>query len=93
MTEDEAERKRHLTFVVVGAGPVGVEMVGAIAELANNCMHPDFRRIDTSQSRVLLIEALDRVLLAFDPALSRKGQKSLEKMGVEVQTQEQNHQD
>ncbi|MCL2150240.1 MAG: NAD(P)/FAD-dependent oxidoreductase [Dehalococcoidia bacterium] len=84
VTEDERERCKQMTFVVVGAGPVGVEMAGAIAELAKNCMCSDFRRINTSQARVILIEALDRILLAFDPRLSEKARQALEKMGVEV---------
>jgi NADH dehydrogenase len=84
MTEDEKERRKQMTFVVVGAGPVGVEMAGAISEIARNCMSPDFRRIDTSQARVILVEALDRVLLAFDPRMSEKAKRVLEKMGVEV---------
>ncbi len=83
-TEDEHERQKQLTFVVVGAGPVGVEMSGALAELGRNCMHPDFRRIDTSKARVILIEALDRILLAFDPGMGEKARQVLEKMGVEV---------
>jgi NADH dehydrogenase len=59
-------------------------MAGAIAELAKNCMPPDFRHINTSDARVILVEALERILLAFDPSLSQKGKRSLEKMGVEV---------
>ena len=84
LTDDEHERQKQLTFVVVGAGPVGVEMSGALAELGRNCMHPDFRRIDTSNVRVILIEALDRILLAFDPGMGEKARQVLEKMGVEV---------
>ena len=84
IAKDEDERRKQMTFVVVGAGPVGVEMAGAIAELANNCMRRDFRTINTSEARVILVEALDRVLLAFDPRLSKKAKSALEKMGVEV---------
>jgi NADH:ubiquinone reductase (H+-translocating) len=84
MSDDENERRKQLTFIVVGAGPVGVEMSGALAELGRNCLHPDFRRIDTCQVRVILIEALDRILLAFDPGMGEKARQVLEKMGVEV---------
>jgi NADH dehydrogenase len=84
MTENERERRKQLTFVVVGAGPVGVEMSGALAELGRNCLHPDFRHIDTCKVTVILVEALDRILLAFDPGMGEKARQVLEKMGVEV---------
>jgi NADH:ubiquinone reductase (H+-translocating) len=82
-TETDEERRRGwLTFVVVGAGPTGVEMAGQIAELANDTMRRDFRAIDPSEGRVLLVEAVDRVLTSFPPSLSRKAKRSLERLGV-----------
>jgi NADH dehydrogenase len=81
---DPAKRQAWLTFVVVGAGPTGAEMAGQIAELARDALPRDFRAADTTQAKVLLVEAADRVLTAFDPKLSAKGQKSLESLGVTV---------
>jgi NADH dehydrogenase len=81
LTHDEAERERLLTFVVVGAGPTGVEMAGQIAEIARDTRR-DFRNFDTSRTRVLLVEAGDRVLAAFPPKLSGKAAKALEGLGV-----------
>lgn len=75
-----------LTFVVVGAGPTGVELAGAIAELARDTMRRDFRGIDPSRARVLLIEGTDRVLPHYPAALSAKAQHSLERLGVTVRT-------
>ena len=75
-----------LTFVLVGAGPTGVEMAGAIAELAHKALAPDFRHIDTTATRILLIEAAPRILAAFPEPLARKTQKRLAHMGVEVRT-------
>lgn len=82
--EDEARRKAWLSFVVVGGGPTGVELAGAIAELARFTVAGDFRRFDPRQARVLLVEAGDRVLSAFDRELSAKALASLQKLGVEV---------
>jgi NADH dehydrogenase len=81
VAESDAERARQLTFVVVGAGPTGVEMAGQIAEIARDTRR-DFRSIDTSDTRVLLVEAGDRVLAAFPPRLSAKATRSLEGLGV-----------
>jgi NADH:ubiquinone reductase (H+-translocating) len=82
-TEPDPERRRALlTFVVVGAGPTGVEMAGQIAELARGTLRDDFRSIDSRQSRVVLIETLDRVLTTFPPSLSRKAARSLNSLGV-----------
>jgi NADH dehydrogenase len=82
-TEPDPERRRALlTFVVVGAGPTGVEMAGQIAELARGTLRNEFRSIDSRQSRVVLIETLDRVLTSFPPSLSRKAARSLESLGV-----------
>ncbi len=83
-TADDAMRRRHLTFAVVGAGPTGVEMAGAIAELARHTVVGDFRRIDPASTRILLIEAGDRVLASFPPELSEKAVQQLEGLGVEV---------
>jgi NADH:ubiquinone reductase (H+-translocating) len=81
--ETDAERQRGwLTFVVVGAGPTGVEMAGQIAELARDTLRRDFRSIDTGMARVLLVEALDRVLTSFPESLSRKAARALEQLGV-----------
>jgi NADH dehydrogenase len=74
-----------LTFVIVGGGPTGVELAGAIAELAYHTMKEDFRNIDTSETQVLLLEGLDRVLPPFAPELSTQAQASLTKLGVTVQ--------
>jgi NADH:ubiquinone reductase (H+-translocating) len=79
---DEERRRAWLTFVVVGAGPTGVEMAGQIAELAKDTLRRDFRAIDPREGRVLLVEAADRVLTSFPPSLSRKAARSLEHLGV-----------
>jgi len=84
---DEARRAAWMTFVVVGAGPTGVEMAGQIAELAGDTLRHDFRAIDPRASRILLVEAADRVLTTFPPSLSAKAQRSLEKLGVTVLTE------
>jgi NADH:ubiquinone reductase (H+-translocating) len=84
--ETDPERRRAwLTFVVVGGGPTGVELAGAIAELAYHTMKEDFRNIDTSQAQVLLLEGLDRVLPPFAPELSKDAEASLTRLGVTVQ--------
>lgn len=81
LAETEAERERQLTFVVVGAGPTGVEMAGQIAEIARDTRR-DFRNIDTRTTKVLLVEAGDRVLAAFPPKLSKRAMHSLVNLGV-----------
>jgi NADH dehydrogenase len=81
--ERDAERRGEwLTFVVVGAGPTGVEMAGQIGELARDTLRRDFRTADPRSGRVLLVEASDRVLTAFPPSLSRKAERSLRRIGV-----------
>lgn len=80
----DSERQALLTFVIVGAGPTGVEMAGAIVELARKALRWDFRRIDPRQTRVILMEAGKRVLPAYPDALSAKAKRELEKLGVEV---------
>ncbi len=83
--ETDAERRvTLLTFVIVGAGPTGVELAGTIVELARVTLKRDFRHIDTATARVVLIEAGPRVLPAFTEDLSAYARKSLEKLGVEV---------
>jgi NADH dehydrogenase len=83
--EKDAERRAALlTFVIVGAGPTGVELAGTIAELARDTLRPDFRSIDTQKARVVLIEAGSRVLAGFPDDLSAYAQRSLESLGVEV---------
>jgi NADH dehydrogenase len=81
LAETDEERARELTFVVVGAGPTGVEMAGQIAEIARDTRR-DFRSIDTRDTRVLLVEAGDRVLAAFPPSLSARALHSLKRLGV-----------
>ncbi|MFZ0113855.1 MAG: NAD(P)/FAD-dependent oxidoreductase, partial [Xanthobacteraceae bacterium] len=81
---DPAERRRLLNFVIVGGGATGVEMAGAIAELAKRALAADFRVIDPRSARVILVEAGPRLLPSFDPSLSAAAQQSLEKLGVEV---------
>jgi NADH dehydrogenase len=84
LDDDPDSRRRRLTFVVVGAGPTGVEIAGQIAELARDTLRSDFRTIDPRESRVLLIEAADRVLGTFPPSLSRKAERALEHLGATV---------
>jgi NADH dehydrogenase len=81
---DEAERRKLMTFAIVGAGPTGVEMAGAIAELARHALAEDFRSIDPRAARIVLLEGGERVLPAFAPKLSAYAQRALERMGVEV---------
>src|SRR5882724_7715141 len=81
---DAAERRRLLNFVVVGGGPTGVEMAGAIAELAKRALASDFRTIDPRLARIILVEAGPRLLPPFDPSLSEEARRSLEQLGVEV---------
>src|SRR5882724_1710756 len=81
---DSEERRRLLNFVVVGGGPTGVEMAGAIAELAKRALAADFRSIDPRCARIILIEAGPRLLAPFDESLSDAARRSLEQLGVEV---------
>ncbi len=78
---DPERRRAWLTFVVVGAGPTGVEMAGQIAEIARDSRR-DFRQADIGAARVLLVEAADRVLTGFPPSLSARAAKALERLGV-----------
>ena len=81
---DAAERQAWLTFIVIGAGPTGVEMAGTLAEIARHTLKNEFRRIDPASAQVLLLEGSPRVLQAFAPALSAKAQTQLEGLGVQV---------
>ncbi|RWA64338.1 NAD(P)/FAD-dependent oxidoreductase [Mesorhizobium sp.] len=82
---DAARRQALLTLVIVGGGPTGVELAGTIAELAHDTLRDEFRNIDTRQTRVVLIEAGDRILANFAPQLSAYAQKALERLGVTVE--------
>jgi NADH:ubiquinone reductase (H+-translocating) len=82
--EDPSKHQDLLTFVLVGAGPTGVEMAGALAELRRFTLKSDFRRIDPLQARIILAEAAPRILANFSEELSRKAQARLESVGVEV---------
>lgn len=84
MQADPVEQRRLLNFVVVGAGPTGVEMAGAIAELAKKALITDFRVVDPCDTRIILVEAGPRILPAFPERLSAVAQRALEKLGVEV---------
>ena len=82
LERDPERRGEWLTFVVVGAGPTGVEMAGQIAELARDTLRRDFRAADPGSGRILLVEAADRVLTGFPPSLSAKAERSLRRLGV-----------
>jgi NADH dehydrogenase len=85
--EKDPERRREwLTFVVVGGGPTGVELSGALCEIAQHALACDFRHIDPKQARVILLEGSDRVLPPYKPALSEKARRQLERVGVDVRT-------
>ena len=85
LSDSEEEIERLLTFVVVGAGPTGVEMAGQIAELAHRTLKRDFRRINTREARVILLDAAPQVLPPFGAKLGEKTKVALERLGVEVQ--------
>lgn len=85
LATDQETRDRFMTFVVVGAGPTGVELAGQIAELADRTLDGTFRNIDTRDARVILVEGAGAVLAPMGPKLGGKAAKRLEKMGVEIQ--------
>jgi NADH dehydrogenase len=85
-TDDDDERRAAMTFVVVGAGPTGVEMAGAIAEIARVTLVKDFRHIDSKQARVILLDSAPRVLQMFDPELSESARRQLFDIGAEVRS-------
>jgi NADH dehydrogenase len=84
VTPDPKERQRLLTFAVVGAGPTGIEFAGALSELIGLVLRRDFPRLDLSQVEILLIEASDRILSAFAPALQRAAMRRIERKGIRV---------
>jgi NADH dehydrogenase len=81
---DPEQQRALLTFVIVGGGPTGVEMAGAIAELARKSIVKDFRHINSASARIILVEAAPHILATFPDSLARKAQKKLERMGVEI---------
>ena len=83
---DAAARRRLLTFVIVGGGPTGVELAGAMAEIARQAMPTDFRSIDTTTARIILLEGAPRVLPAYTEVSSERARRQLERLGVEVRT-------
>lgn len=85
MAETEEDRRAYLNFVIVGAGPTGVELAGAIAELSRQTLTGDFHHITPESARIILVDAAPRVLMAYSDDLSQKAQKQLESLGVEVQ--------
>ncbi|WP_035740160.1 NAD(P)/FAD-dependent oxidoreductase [Parafrankia elaeagni] len=82
---DPADAARYMTFVVVGAGPTGVEMAGQIAEMAHRTLRHDFRKVDTTKARIILLDAAPTVLGTFGEKLAGKATAKLEKIGVEIQ--------
>ena len=85
--EDDVEKRKNLlTFVVVGGGPTGVELAGAIGEMTRFTLARDFRKIDPTLTRIILVEASSRILCSFDPSLSRLATRDLESLGVQVWT-------
>jgi NADH dehydrogenase len=83
---DPALRRAWMTFVVVGGGPTGVELAGALGEIANDTLRQDFRSINPPDARIILVEAMDRVLQTYPPKLSRSAARQLERLGVTVWT-------
>lgn len=84
---DKEKQRALLTFVIVGGGPTGVELAGAISEISRRTLQKDFRAIDPTSTRVILIEAGPRVLASFSPKLSAKAARDLESLGVQIWTQ------
>jgi NADH dehydrogenase len=83
---DPARRREWMTFVIVGGGPTGAELAGALAEIAHHALVEDFRAIDPREARIVLVEGLPRALSSFLPDLSEKAKQALERLGVEVRT-------
>jgi len=86
VTDDPAERRRLLTFVVVGGGPTGVELAGAIGEMSRFTLSKDFRNIDAKLARIILVEAGSRILPMFEKKLASRATRDLESLGVQVWT-------
>jgi len=83
---DPAKIRALLTFVIVGAGPTGVELAGALGEIANDTLKHDFRNVNTAETRILLVEAVDRVLPPYPSPLSQSAERMLARLGVTVRT-------
>lgn len=83
---DEARRQCLMTFIIIGGGPTGVELAGAVAEIANITLKDDFRTIDTSEARIILLEGGKRILPTFPEALAKSASSSLQKLNVEIRT-------
>lgn len=81
---DKEDVSKYMTFVIVGGGPTGVEMAGAIAEISKKTLMRDFRKINTTKTRIILVEGTDRILNTYDNKLSLRAKEDLEKLGVEV---------
>lgn len=88
IAHDEQIARELLTFVIVGAGPTGVELAGDIADLAHKVLPQEFRHVDLHMTRIILVEALPRILPAFPETLAEKAHKKLREMGVEIKTQQ-----
>lgn len=86
LEKDAEKRKALLTFVLVGGGPTGVELAGALAELATEAFKGDFRHIHPSSARIILVEGKSRIMPEFPPSLTRKAHKKLNRLGVEIRT-------
>ena len=86
LTDDPIERRQHMTFVVVGAGPTGVELAGALGEMSRFTLAKDFKKIDSKQARVILIEAGPRILPMFSDGLASRAMRDLEALGVQTWT-------
>lgn len=86
LTQDVEEMRALLTFVVIGAGPTGVELAGALAEIARDTLRRDFRAIDSTYARILLLDGAERVLPGYPAELSQRAEYSLRKLGVTVRT-------
>ena len=84
VAQSDVERRRHLTFVVVGAGPTGVELAGQVVEIARRTLRREYRRFDPADARVVLVDAADGVLGAFDETLSERAARALVDMGIEL---------
>jgi NADH:ubiquinone reductase (H+-translocating) len=83
---NEEDRRALMTFIIVGGGPTGVELAGAIGEVAHSTLRGNFRSINPAQARILLLEGIDRILSAYPPKLSAKAVQSLQRLGVSVRT-------
>jgi NADH:ubiquinone reductase (H+-translocating) len=83
---DQAKQRSWLTFIIVGGGPTGVELAGAIGELAHHTLQSNFRHIDPAQARIFLVEGLDRILPPYPPLLSKKAAEALTRLGVTTRT-------